>query len=95
MPPRATRVNLESHGPRGLRQPHRYNVTIIRTDGTPVNYPDVKHVMYQNESVLLMLGEHDIDRQYVRYPARIVDHVVAEEIPNEDEIVDPRTTRDR
>jgi hypothetical protein len=51
--------------------------------------------MYQNESVLLMLGEHDIDRQYVRYPARIVDHVVAEEIPNEDEIVDPRTTRDR
>lgn len=58
-------------------------------------YPDVKHVMYQNESVLLIMGEHDVDRQYVRYPAHVVDHVTAEEIPNEDDIVDPRNTFNR
>lgn len=87
-------MNVANHGPRGLRRPHRFNVTIIRTDGTPVAYPNVKHVMYQNESLVLILGEHDINRQYVRYPARIIDHVVSEEIPNDD-VFDPRSTQTR
>lgn len=70
----------EQNGARNLRQHHYYNVCIVRTDGTSVVYDKVKHVMYQNESLLLIIGEHDKDREYVRYPAHIIDHVISQEL---------------
>lgn len=79
-------VTAQRNGARELRASHRYNVEIIRTDGTPVYYPEVKHVMYQAESLLLITGEHDRDRKYVRYPAHIIDHVIVDEIPNDDTV---------
>ena len=77
---RAVRIVSETNGPRSLRQHHDYRVCIVRTDGTPVVYEKVKHVMYQSESLLLIIGEHDKNREYVRYPAHIIDHVISQEL---------------
>jgi hypothetical protein len=82
-------ISRQPNGPRGMRAPHRYNVSIMRVDGTTVVYESVKHVMWQESSLVLIMGEHDINRDYVRYPAHIIDHVVTQEIPI-DSVVDPR-----
>lgn len=78
-----TRMIRETEGPRGLREHHWQRTTIVRLDGTVVVYPRVKHTMWQNGRLVLILGEHDENRQYVWYPPQVIDHVVIQELPHQ------------
>jgi len=64
---------------------HRFqHVTVLRSDGTPVTYLNVKHTITRNGWLELHMGEHDRDREVIKYPVSIVDHIrITEVLPAE------------
>ena len=53
-----------------------HTVIIVRRDGSPVTLENVKHLLWKaGNQLLIITGEHGIDREYWYWPESIVDHV--------------------
>ena len=52
-----------------------HTVIIVRRDGSPVTLENVKHLLWKSGNQLLIVtGEHGVDRVYWYWPESIVDH---------------------
>jgi len=63
------------HHPSG----RRWNVAILRTDGTFIRVENVKHVIQKERVLVLYTGEHNQDRLEQWWPWERIDHLTIEE----------------
>ena len=61
-----------------------YRVRIARCDSvTEVIYQNITYVWWQQDNLVMEMGERGKDRSYIYYPTRHIDHIHVEEVyPN-------------
>lgn len=76
-----TATKHHNHHPAG----RRWNVALLRTDGTFIRLERVKHLIQKAHVLVIYTGEHNVNRQEQWWPWDRIDHLVVEEATAKEE----------